>query len=185
MLKDRKILIGVTGGIAAYKTAYLVRLLKSNNAQVKVVMTPSAKEFITPLTLSTLSKNPVYSDFFIKENGWWNSHVELGTWADLFVIAPCSANTLAKIANGICDNLLLTTAMSIRCPLVLAPAMDCDMYNHPATSENIEKLRKRKVEIIEPAKGELASGLEGKGRMEEPDKILQKIISLLNPQKKL
>jgi phosphopantothenoylcysteine decarboxylase / phosphopantothenate---cysteine ligase len=174
-LNGKKILLGITGGIAAYKAAILVRLLIKEGAEVKVVMTPSAKQFITPLTLATLSKNPVLTEFFNPENGAWNSHVDLGLWADLYLIAPATANSLAKMAHGIADNLLLTTYLSIRCPVLVAPAMDLDMFSHPANLQNIEILRKRGVTIVEPASGELASGLDGKGRMEEPENILRAV----------
>jgi phosphopantothenoylcysteine decarboxylase/phosphopantothenate--cysteine ligase len=174
-LKGKKILLGITGGIAAYKAAILVRLLIKEGAEVRVVMTPMAKQFITPLTLSTLSKNPILVEFFDPENGAWNSHVDLGLWADMYVIAPATANSMAKMAHGIADNLLLTTYLSIRCPVLIAPAMDLDMFSHPATQQNLEILRKRGVIIAEPASGELASGLDGKGRMEEPENILKAI----------
>jgi phosphopantothenoylcysteine decarboxylase/phosphopantothenate--cysteine ligase len=173
MLKDKKILIGVTGSIAAYKAAILIRLLVKEGAQVKVLMTNLAKQFITPLTLATLSKNPVLIDFFNPENGDWNSHVDLGNWADGYIIAPATANTISKMAGGIADNLLLTTYLSARCPVFIAPAMDLDMFKHIAIQENIAKLHLRGNIIIEPAEGELASGLEGKGRMEGPEKILE------------
>ena len=175
MLTGKRILLGVTGSIAAYKAAILVRALVKEGAQVKVVMTPLAKQFITPLTMATLSKNAILVDFFDPENGAWNSHVSLGEWSDLYLIAPASANTMAKMANGIADNLLLTTYLSARCPVAVAPAMDLDMYAHPATQENIEKLRSLGVTIIEPASGELASGLSGKGRMAEPEDIVEQI----------
>ena len=184
-LKGKHIIVGVTGGIAAYKAAILVRLLVKNGAEVKVIMTPLAKEFITPLTLATLSKNPILVDFFNPENGDWNSHVDLGIWADLFVIAPATANTIGKMANGIADNLLLTTYLSARCPVILAPAMDLDMFQHPATKKNIDTLRKIGAIIIEPTSGELASGLEGKGRMEEPENIFGAIAILLADKKDL
>jgi len=171
MLKDKNIILGVTGSIAAYKAAVFVRMLIRNQAAVKVIMTSYAKEFITPLTLATLSKNPVLVDFYNPENGDWNNHVDLGLWADAMVIAPATANTIAKMANGIADNLLLTTYLSARCPVFIAPAMDLDMFNHPATQKNIETLQKSGNIIIEPATGELASGLSGKGRMEEPELI--------------
>jgi phosphopantothenoylcysteine decarboxylase/phosphopantothenate--cysteine ligase len=173
MLKDKKILIGVTGSIAAYKAAILIRLFIKEGAQVKVLMTGIAKQFISPLTLATLSKNPVLVDFFNPENGDWNSHVDLGNWADGYLIAPATANTIAKMAYGIADNLLLTTYLSARCPVFIAPAMDLDMYKHIAVQENITKLIKQGNTIIEPAEGELASGLEGKGRMEEPERIIE------------
>src|SRR5687767_5893199 len=167
MLKGKNILIGVTGGIAAYKSAFLIRLLVKKGARVKVLMSPSAKDFITPLTLSTLSKNPVLSDFSAPD-GSWNNHVELGLWADAFVIAPATANTLAKMANGMSDNLLLATYLSARCPVYFAPAMDLDMYRHETTKKNIEKLVAFGNRLIKPNYGELASGLEGEGRMAEP-----------------
>jgi phosphopantothenoylcysteine decarboxylase / phosphopantothenate---cysteine ligase len=172
-LKGKKIILGITGGIAAYKSAVLTRLLVKEGAEVKVIMTPLAKEFITPLTLATLSKNPILVDFFDPEDGRWNSHVDLGLWADAFVIAPATANTLAKMAHGIADNLLLTTYLSARCPVFVAPAMDLDMFMHPATVQNIYTLSSRGTVIVEPTSGELASGLEGKGRMEEPEVIVR------------
>jgi phosphopantothenoylcysteine decarboxylase / phosphopantothenate---cysteine ligase len=171
-LQGKKILLGITGGIAAYKAAILVRLLIKDGAEVRVVMTSMAKQFISPLTLATLSKNPILVEFFDPENGAWNSHVDLGLWADMYVIAPATANSIAKMAGGIADNLLLTTYLSIRCPVLIAPAMDLDMFSHPATQNNLQILRNRGVIIAEPASGELASGLEGKGRMEEPENIL-------------
>jgi phosphopantothenoylcysteine decarboxylase/phosphopantothenate--cysteine ligase len=175
ILSGKKILLGVTAGIAAYKTAHLVRLFVKSGAQVKVVMTPAAKDFVTPLTLSTLSKNPVYSAFFEKgdvENEQWNSHVDLGLWADYVLIAPATANTLSKMSNGVCDNLLLATYLSAKCKVYFAPAMDLDMYQHPATKQSIEKLQSFGNVFIPPASGELASGLEGEGRMEEPENIV-------------
>lgn len=175
MLKGKHIILGVTGSIAAYKAAMIVRLLVKEGAEVKVIMTDTAKKFITPLTMAVLSKNPVYVEFFNPENGEWNSHVSLGLWADLYLIAPASANTLSKMAWGIADNLLLTTYLSARCPVMVAPAMDLDMYRHPATKKSLEILDSRGVKIVEPASGELASGLEGKGRMEEPEKIVDRI----------
>lgn len=175
MLAGRKILVGVTGGIAAYKTASLIRLLVKAGAQVRVVMTDHAKEFITPLTLATLSGNPVFSGFFNPENGNWNSHVDLGQWADAFIIAPATANTIAKMAGGIADNLLLTTYLSARCPVFVAPSMDSEMYKHPATARNIEILRSFGNIILDPETGELASGLYGKGRMVEPEEIVREI----------
>jgi phosphopantothenoylcysteine decarboxylase/phosphopantothenate--cysteine ligase len=175
MLSGKKILIGVTGSIAAYKAAVLIRLLVKEGSEVKVIMTPLAKEFITPLTLSTLSKNPVYTEFFNSSNGDWNSHVDLGIWADAFVIAPASANTMAKMACGIADNLLLTTYLSARCPVIVAPAMDLDMLGHPATRKNMETLKSYGNIILEPSSGELASGLIGKGRMEEPEVIIKSL----------
>jgi len=172
VLKGKHILLGVTGSIAAYKAALLVRMLVKEGAEVKVVMTKMAKEFITPLTLATLSKNPILVDFYNCENGDWNSHVSLGLWADLFLVAPCSANTIGKMVAGIADNLLLTTYLSLRCPVMIAPAMDMDMFLHSATTENLAILRKRGAVIVEPEDGELASGLLGKGRMEEPERIV-------------
>ena len=173
MLKGKHIILGVTGSIAAYKAASLVRLLVKEGAEVKVVMTPLAKEFITPLTMATLSKNPILVDFYNPENGDWHSHVALGLWADLYLIAPASANTIGKMAAGIADNLLLTTYLSAKCPVVVAPAMDLDMYRHPATQRNLEVLRSYGNMIVEPESGELASGLVGKGRMEEPERIAE------------
>lgn len=178
-MNGKKILVGVTGGIAAYKTPLLVRLLVKAGAEVKVIATESAFEFVTPLTLSTVSKNPVET-YFADEDGNWNSHVELGLWADVFVVAPATANTIGKMANGICDNLLLATYLSARCPIVIAPAMDLDMLQHPAVKKNMSTLSEFGNQIIEPADGELASGLEGKGRMAEPDEIFQFLSKLLN-----
>lgn len=176
MLNEKKILIGVCGSIAAYKTAYLIRLLKKQHADVRVIMTPSASGFITPLTLSTLSKNPVLTRFTANDQGEWNNHVELGLWADIFVIAPASANTLAKMANGICDNLLLAVYLSARCPVYVAPAMDLDMYKHASTQTNMRKLQESGVKMIDAEYGELASGLTGTGRMAEPENI----VSIIN-----
>lgn len=172
MLKGKHIILGVTGSIAAYKAATLTRLLVKEGASVKVVMTPLAKEFITPLTMATLSKSPIMVDFYNPENGDWNSHVDLGLWADLYLIAPASANTIGKMAGGIADNLLLTTYLSAKCPVMVAPAMDLDMYKHPATQRNLKLLQSFGNIIIEPESGELASGLIGKGRMEEPERIV-------------
>jgi len=172
MLKGKHIILGVTGSIAAYKAATLTRLLVKEGVSVKVVMTPLAKEFITPLTMATLSKSPIMIDFYNPENGDWNSHVDLGLWADLYLIAPASANTIGKMAGGIADNLLLTTYLSAKCPVMVAPAMDLDMYKHPATQRNLKVLQSFGNIIIEPESGELASGLIGKGRMEEPEKIV-------------
>ncbi len=174
-LKGKHILLGVTGSIAAYKAALLIRALVKEGAEVKVVMTPMAKQFITPLTLATLSKNPIVVDFYNPENGDWNSHVSLGMWADLFLIAPATAATMGKMVTGVADNLLITTYLSAKCPVAIAPAMDLDMYKHPSTQENMKTLAQRGVIIIEPASGELASGLEGKGRMEEPEKIVSHV----------
>ena len=172
MLKGKHIILGVTGSIAAYKAATLTRLLVKEGANVKVVMTPLAKEFITPLTKATLSKSPIMVDFYNPENGDWNSYYDLGLWADLYLIAPASANTIGKMAGGIADNLLLTTYLSAKCPVMVAPAMDLDMYKHPATQRNLKVLQSFGNIIIEPESGELASGLIGKGRMEEPERIV-------------
>lgn len=175
MLTGKKILLGITGSIAAYKIPLLVRLLKKDGADVRVVMTPSAKDFVTPLTLSTLSGNPVLSHGFDEQTGTWDSHVELGLWADLFVVAPASANTMAKMAYGMADNYLLTVCLSAKCPIMFAPAMDLDMYKHPATQQNIKTLIERGCIFVAPSSGELASGLCGEGRMEEPQKIYERI----------
>lgn len=183
-LDGRRILLGITGSIAAYKAAVLCRLLKTAGADVRVVMTPLAKQFITPLTMATLSKNPILVEFFDPENGAWNSHVALGEWADCYLIAPATANTLAKMATGVADNLLLTTYLSARCPVVVAPAMDLDMYAHEATQQNLRTLAARGVRIVEPEEGELASGLQGKGRMAEPDRIAAFVGGLLDEKKK-
>ncbi|MDR1593947.1 MAG: bifunctional phosphopantothenoylcysteine decarboxylase/phosphopantothenate--cysteine ligase CoaBC [Prevotellaceae bacterium] len=172
MLAGKHILVGITGGIAAYKVATLVRLLVKEGAEVKVVMTETAKRFITPLTMATLSKNPIAVDFFNPENGEWNSHVKLGLWADAYIIAPATANSIGKMAAGIADNLLLTTYLSAKCPVFVAPAMDLDMYKHLAVSTNIETLKSYGDTIIDAEAGELASGLEGKGRMAEPETIV-------------
>ena len=175
-LSGKKVLLGVTGSIAAYKSAFLIRLLIKAGADVKVIMTKAAADFISPLTLSVLSKNPVYTDFYKNDgSGQWNNHVELGIWADLMIIAPASANTLAKMANGICDNILLATYLSARCPVYFAPAMDLDMYIHPSTTANIQRLIEYGNLIIHPEDGELASGLIGEGRMAEPDHIIQEL----------
>ena len=183
MLKGKNILVGVTGGIAAYKTATIIRLLVKEGAGVKVVMTDHAREFITPLTLATLSKNPVLTEFFNSENGDWNSHVDLGIWAHLFLIAPATANTISKMACGAADNLLLTTYLSARCPVFVAPSMDMDMLKHPATIINIETLKAFGNIILEPETGELASGLSGKGRMAEPEAIVEAVISFMSKKK--
>ena len=185
MLKGKKILLGVTGSIAAYKAAHLIRLLVKQEAEVKVIMTPAALEFITPLTLSTLSKNPVLVEFQKSNTGEWNNHVELGLWADIIIVAPASANTLAKIAHGICDNLLLATYLSARCPIFFAPAMDLDMLQHPSTRANLANLQKFGNHLFEPGFGELASGLVGNGRMAEPEEIVAQIESFLSQKKKL
>lgn len=185
MLQRRKILLGVTGSIAAYKAAILIRALVKKGAEVKVIMTPLAKEFISPLTLATLAKNPILVDFFDPEDGRWNSHVSLGEWADAYLIAPATANTLAKMACGIADNLLLTTYLSARCPVFVSPAMDLDMFAHPSTQANLSLLAQRNVKIIEPDAGELASGLVGKGRMAEPEMIADYIESYFQKKKSL
>lgn len=172
MLRNKNILIGVTGSIAAYKSAFLIRLLVKAGANVQVIMTPSSLDFITPLTLSTLSKKPVLVDFVKGKEGEWNNHVALGLWADAFIIAPASANTIAKMSTGTCDNLLLAVYLSARCPVYFAPAMDLDMYKHPATLANLKKLESYGNKLIPPGTGELASGLTGEGRMAEPEDIL-------------
>ncbi len=172
MLNGKKIILGVTGSIAAYKAAVLVRMLAKEGAEVKVLMTASAKDFITPLTLATLSKSPVLSDFYNPTDGSWNNHVELGLWADLMLVAPASANTIAKMANGICDNLLLATYLSARCPVYIAPAMDVDMLKHAATKSNFKKIQSVGNTLISTNTGELASGLHGDGRMADPEEIL-------------
>lgn len=182
MLEGKKIILGITGSIAAYKAAILLRLLVKAGAEVKVVMTASAKDFVAPLTFSTLSKNPVYSEFSTA-NGSWNNHVELANWADFILIAPASANTIAKMANGLCDNLLLATYLSASCPVYVAPAMDREMYAHKATVANLEKLRSYKNIIIPAEDGELASGLHGEGRMAEPEHIIA-FLSQRDKQKK-
>jgi phosphopantothenoylcysteine decarboxylase / phosphopantothenate---cysteine ligase len=184
-MKGKKILIGITASIAAYKIATLIRLLIKAGAEVQVIITNDAKEFITPLTLSTLSKKPVYSDFVKNELGEWTNHVELGLWADLFLIAPASANTIAKMANGICDNLLLATYLSAKCPVLFAPAMDLDMYIHPSTKKNITTLESYGNELISARHGELASGLIGEGRMAEPEELFSEINSFLSKKKDL
>ncbi|MBP3290731.1 MAG: bifunctional phosphopantothenoylcysteine decarboxylase/phosphopantothenate--cysteine ligase CoaBC [Alistipes sp.] len=184
MLKGKHIILGITGSIAAYKSAVLCRLLVGAGAEVRVVMTSLAKEFITPLTMATLSQHPILVDFFNPENGEWNSHVKLGEWADLYLIAPATANTMAKMATGVADNLLLTTYLSARCPVAVAPAMDLDMYAHVATQRNMESLRRDGVHIIEPGSGFLASGLQGKGRMAEPADIVKAVEELFSEKKK-
>jgi len=173
LLKGKKILVGVCGSIAAYKSAVLVRLLVKAGADVKVLMTRDAMQFITPLTLATLSKHPVVSEFTSGEQGEWNNHVELGIWADAMVIAPATANTVAKMANGFCDNLLTACYLSARCPVFVAPAMDLDMYRHPAVKDNFEKLQTYGNQLIEAGFGELASGLVGQGRLAEPEEIVE------------
>lgn len=184
MLQGKHILLGVTGSIAAYKAAVLCRLLRTAGAEVKVVMTATAKQFITPLTMATLSKNPILVEFFNLENGEWNSHISLGEWADCYVIAPATANTIAKMATGVADNLLLTTYLSARCKTIVAPAMDCDMFAHITTQTNLATLRSHGVTIADSPAGELASGLTGKGRMAEPEQILALIEQTLSDEKK-
>jgi len=179
MLTGKNILIGITGGIAAYKIPSLVRLLKKAGAEVQIVMSPMSKEFVTPLTLSTVSGRPVLSEFFHKETGEWNSHVELGMWADIFLIAPATASSMGKMVNGIADNLLITTYLSAKCPVLFAPAMDLDMYKHPSTTKNVSELVTRGHILLEPNHGELASGLCGEGRMQEPDQIMKVIVDQL------
>lgn len=174
-LKGKHIVLGITGSIAAYKSASLIRLLVKEGAEVQVVITPSGKEFVTPLTLATLTQKPVVSEFFDRRDGSWHSHVSLGLWADLMLIAPASAATLAKMATGVADNMLLTTYLSMKAPVWVAPAMDLDMYHHEATQQNLHLLQERGVRIVEPGSGFLASGLEGKGRMEEPEEIARLI----------
>lgn len=175
MLKGKKIVLGITGSIAAYKACYIIRGLIKAGAEVQVVITPAGKEFITPITLSALTQKPVISDFFSQRDGTWHSHVALGLWADAMLIAPCTASTLGKMANGVADNMLITTYLSMKAPVFIAPAMDLDMYQHPTTQENMKKLQSFGNQIIEPQSGFLASGLEGKGRMEEPERIVEKL----------
>lgn len=180
MLKGKKIVLGITGSIAAYKACYIIRGLIKAGAEVQVVITPAGKEFITPITLSALTQKPVISDFFSQRDGTWHSHVALGLWADAMLIAPCTASTLGKMANGIADNMLITTYLSMKAPVFIAPAMDLDMYQHPTTQENLRKLQSFGNQIIEPQSGFLASGLEGKGRMEEPGIIVEFLSHALN-----
>ena len=175
MLEGKKIVLGITGSIAAYKSCLLIRELIKKGAEVQVVITPAGKEFITPITLSALTHKPVISEFFSQKDGTWNSHVDLGLWADAMVIAPCTAASLGKMANGVADNMLITTYLSMKAPAFIAPAMDLDMYKHPSTQKNLETLRGYGNYIIEPANGFLASGLEGKGRMEEPENIVKSL----------
>ena len=173
MLKGKKIVLGITGSIAAYKACLIIRGLVKAGAEVQVVITPAGKEFITPITLSALTQKPVISDFFSQRDGTWHSHVKLGLWADAMLIAPCTASTLGKMASGVADNMLVTTYLSMKAPVFIAPAMDLDMYQHPTTQQNMERLRSFGNHIIEPQSGFLASGLEGKGRMEEPEQIVE------------
>ncbi|WP_340112877.1 bifunctional phosphopantothenoylcysteine decarboxylase/phosphopantothenate--cysteine ligase CoaBC [Maribellus mangrovi] len=184
-LKGKNIILGITGSIAAYKAAVLLRLLVKEGAEVQVVITPAGKEFITPVTLSALSGKPVISEFFGSGDGTWNSHVDLGLWADLMLVAPATATSIGKMANGIADNMLVTTYLSSKCPVMVAPAMDLDMFAHPSTQRNLSILKDYGNLILDPASGELASGLEGKGRMEEPENILEKVVGLLSRKKKL
>ena len=185
MLKGKHIILGITGSIAAYKAAYIIRGLVKKGAEVQVVITPSGKEFITPLTLATLSSHPVISEFFSNRDGTWNSHVDLGLWADVMLIAPATASTIGKMANGIADNMLVTTYLSCKTPVFVAPAMDLDMFAHPTTQQNLDRLRSFGNRIIEPASGELASHLVGKGRMEEPDKIIEALEEFFSEQQEL
>lgn len=185
MLKGKKIVLGITGSIAAYKSCLLIRMLIKQGAEVQVVITPAGKEFITPITLSALTSKPVVSEFFSQRDGTWHSHVTLGLWADLMVIAPASANTIAKMAHGVADNMLLTTYLSMKAPVMVAPAMDLDMYAHPATQANLQTLRSYGNIIIEPTTGFLASHLEGKGRMEEPENIVRCIEDFFRRQETL
>ncbi len=184
-LKDKHIVLGITGSIAAYKAASLARLLIKAGAEVQIVITPSGKEFITPVTLSALTGKPVVSEFFTANDGTWHSHVDLGQWADLMLIAPATAATLGKMANGIADNMLITTYLSMKAPVMIAPAMDLDMFAHPSTNRNLDLLRSYGNIIIEPAAGELASHLIGKGRMEEPEKILTTVEDFFRKQESL
>lgn len=184
MLEGKKIILGITGGIAAYKATILTRLLVKSGAEVQVIMTPSAHDFVSPLTLSTLSNHPVYTQFSNSETGEWNNHVELGLWADLIIIAPASAHTLAKCAAGICDNLLVATYLSAKCPVLFAPAMDLDMYAHPSTTANLQKLASYGNIILEAAIGSLASGLVGQGRMQEPEEIKKAVEDFFTSKKK-
>ncbi|MDY5320645.1 MAG: bifunctional phosphopantothenoylcysteine decarboxylase/phosphopantothenate--cysteine ligase CoaBC [Prevotella sp.] len=178
-LQGKKIVLGITGSIAAYKSCLIIRSLVRRGAEVQVVVTPSGKEFITPLTLATLSQHPVISDFFSQRDGTWHSHVELGLWADAMIVAPCTASTMGKMAHGIADNMLVTTYLAMRAPVFIAPAMDLDMYRHPSTQANMAILRSFGNHIIAPESGFLASGLEGKGRMEEPERIVEVVAQSL------
>ena len=181
MLKGKKIVLGITGSIAAYKSCLIIRALIKHGAEVQVVITPSGKEFITPITLSALTHKPVISEFFSQRDGTWHSHIDLGLWADAMLIAPCTASTLGKMAHGVADNMLITTYLSMKAPVFIAPSMDLDMYQHPSTQANLQQLKSYGNHIIEPASGFLASGLEGKGRMEEPEKIVEQLDIFFNP----
>ena len=180
MLKGKKIVLGITGSIAAYKSCLIIRALIKHGAEVQVVITPSGKEFITPITLSALIHKPVISEFFSQRDGTWHSHVDLGLWADAMLIAPCTASTLGKMAHGVADNMLITTYLSMKAPVFIAPAMDLDMFQHPSTQANLQQLKSYGNHIIEPASGFLASGLEGKGRMEEPERIVEQLDKFFN-----
>ncbi len=182
-LQGKKIILGITGSIAAYKAAFLLRLLVKEGAEVQVVITESGKEFITPVTLSALSGKPVVSEFFAAEDGTWHSHVDLGLWADAMLIAPATAATMGKMAGGIADNMLIATYLSARCPVFVAPAMDLDMFVHPSTQKNISVLKEYGNIILDSETGELASGLEGKGRMSEPENILKRLVDYFNQKK--
>ena len=181
MLKGKKIVLGITGSIAAYKSCLIIRALIKHGAEVQVVITPSGKEFITPITLSALTHKPIISEFFSQRDGTWHSHVDLGLWADAMLIAPCTASTLGKMAHGVADNMLITTYLSMKAPVFIAPAMDLDMFQHPSTQANLQQLKSYGNHIIEPASGFLASGLEGKGRMEEPERIVEQLDKFFNP----
>ncbi len=181
-MQGKKVLLGVTGGIAAYKAAILVRALVREGCEVKVILSPSAKDFVTPLSLATVSNNPVYQEFFDGETGEWVNHVALANWADALLIAPLTANTLAKMGNGFCDTLLMATYLSSTCPVFLAPAMDRDMYKHPAVRDNIDKMKRWGHTLIGPEEGELASGLSGIGRMSEPETIVEQLQNHLTSQ---
>lgn len=180
MLKGKKIVLGITGSIAAYKSCLIIRALIKHGAEVQVVITPSGKEFITPITLSALTHKPVICEFFSQRDGTWHSHVDLGLWADVMLIAPCTASTLGKMARGVADNMLITTYLSMKAPVFIAPAMDLDMFQHPSTQANLQQLKSYGNHIIEPASGFLASGLEGKGRMEEPERIVEQLDKFFN-----